>query len=372
MQQPALRGAEVFAQQLSRALGTLGHATRTVYLYPAVDSGLSLGPGDVVLGGSPRHPLERLLVQPGVLSRLRAAVLEFGPSVVQLNGGRAVKYGAVLRRIERRRSWVGVYRNIGDPEYWVRGRAKRFAYRAAVFSGVDGIVALSGRAASSFRDVFAVTAPIEVIPTGVSPEDRIPKRERDAVRAALGAPVGAPVVLYVGSLAPEKRLDRLVAAFDAASSAAPEARLWVVGDGPERGALEGRVRALGLDGRTSFVGLTDDVASYYAAADVFALTSDTEGIPGVLLEAAYFGLPVVATDVGLVRECVLDGQSALLAPPNDAAVGDALKRLLRDSGLRNRLGASGRLLVRRRFLMSDIARRYEAFYRRLLSTRGEA
>lgn len=372
MQQPALRGAEVFAKQLSKALRARGHATKTVYLYSATDSGLPLGPGDVVLDASRAHPLERLLVQPGVVSKLKSLLTSFRPNVVQLNGGRAVKYGAALRHVDRRGPWVGIYRNIGDPEHWVRGRAKRFAYRVGVFSGVDGIVALSDGAAASFRNVFGVDAPIEVIPTGMSPEDLVPSLDRSEVRRAADTPMGAPVALYVGSFSPEKRLDRLVDAFARASRDVPDAHLWLVGDGPARPELERRVRDLGLAPRTSFVGSTPDVASYYAAADVFALTSDTEGIPGVLLEAAYFALPVVATDVGLVRECVLDEHSALLARPTDASVGDALTRLLRDPELRSRLGRRGRLLVEERFLMSDIAARYESFYRRVLSRRGRA
>jgi glycosyltransferase involved in cell wall biosynthesis len=86
-----------------------------------------------------------------------------------------------------------------------------------------------------------------------------------------------------------------------------------------------------------------------------------------VLEAAYFRLPVVATDVGLVRECVTDGQSAILVRPDAGELGDALGRLARDAELRRRLGDCGRRLVDARFLMPEIARRYESFYRRVLA-----
>lgn len=367
VQQPALRGAEVFAKQLSAALRARENVTRTVYLYPSTDSRFSIEPEDVVLGASARHPLERIFVQPAVASALRAALERFSPDVVQLNGGRAVKYGAVLRHLRGAGRWVGIYRNIGDPDYWIRGRAKRVLYRAAVFSGVDGIVALSQASSRVFRERFGVRCPLEVIPTAVSPEHQIPSEARASVRLRLGASATSVVVLFVGNLAPEKRVERLLAAFSRVSATMPDARLWLVGEGPERASLERLAADLRVEGRTTFVGTTSDVASYYAAADIFALTSDSEGIPGVLLEAAYAALPVVATDVGLVGECVLDGESALLVRPEVEAVAGAIGRLVEDVGLRQRMGQRGRLLVEDQFLMPDIASRYESFYRRVLA-----
>jgi len=372
VQQPALRGAEVFAKQLSSALRERGHEVRTVYLYASRDSRLRIEDDDVVLGASPRHVLERAFVQPRVVSRLMHLLDQFEPSVVQLNGGRAVKYGAALRHLRRRTNWVAIYRNIGDPEYWVRGLLKRFAYRVGVFSGVDGIVALSERSSEVFQNAFGVDAPIDVIPTAVSPGDLVPSESRARTRKRLETPEAAPVVLFVGNLAPEKRIDRLVSAFSRVHEKVPDARLWLVGEGPERSKVEALVRELGLQRVVSLIGQTTDVASYYAASDLFALTSDSEGIPAVVLEAAYFRLPVVATDVGLVRECVRDGESALLVRPDAAELGDALGRLVRDVDLRRRFGDCGRRLVDERFLISEIARRYEAFYRRVLAeTRGE-
>jgi glycosyltransferase involved in cell wall biosynthesis len=366
VQQPALRGAEVFAKQLSAALRERGHVTRTVYLYSSPESLLPLEPDDIVLDAPPRHPLERVGVNPVVALRLGRVIGGFEPDIVQLNGGRTVKYGAALGHLVRGRTWAIVYRNIGDPNYWVRGPFKRFAYSIGVFGSVDGIISLSEGSSAAFRDKFGVRAPLEVVPNGVSPTSLQPMRDRAPVRLELGTSPTAPVVLYVGNLSPEKRVDRLLAGFSRARAQAPEARLWILGEGQERSSLDRAIERLGLETCVVFVGQTQDVASYYAAADVFALTSDTEGIPGVLLEAAFLGLPIVATDVGLVRECVLDGESALLARPNEVSVGVALGRLLRDEGLRGRLGACGRQFVRERFMMSDIAGRYERFYRRIL------
>jgi glycosyltransferase involved in cell wall biosynthesis len=189
------------------------------------------------------------------------------------------------------------------------------------------------------------------------------------VRERSRTPADALAVLYVGSFAPEKRLDRLLAGFSKAIGAIPSF-LWLVGQGAEQAALQRRAVALGIGDRVRFLGVRRNVASYYAAADVFAMTSDTEGIPGALLEAAYCRLPVVATDVGLVARCVLHGESGFLTACDDSEVGSALERLLADADLRRRFGERGRALVEERFLMSDVAGRYERFYERVLAETG--
>jgi glycosyltransferase involved in cell wall biosynthesis len=359
----------VFASQLSEELVERGHEALTLYIYAVANTKLRIGEHDVVLGANPDHVLERVGVQPSVLFQMARVVREYAPDVIQLNGARTVKYGAALRHLERRAGWVTVYRNIGDPDYWIRGRAKRLAYRAGVFTGLDGIISLSSRASQAFRDVFGVRVPLDVIPTGVSPKYLEPMENRAAVRERLSTPSGARVVLYVGSLAPEKRLDRLVNAFRELANTSPEAHLWLVGEGPEHESVERRVRMLGLVDRVRFIGAAGNVASYYAAADVFSLTSDTEGIPGALLEASYSGLPVVATAVGLVSDCVVDGETGFLTNTNDVSVASALIRVLGDLERCRRMGDRGRELVRERFLMPDVARRYEAFYRRVLHAR---
>lgn len=369
VQQPALRGAEVFASQLSDALAERGHESRTLYLYALSGPQLALRRGDAVLAADSGHPLERLAVQPSVLRQIGRLVRGFRPDVIQLNGARTVKYGAALRHIERGARWVTVYRNIGDPTYWIRGPLKRLAYRHVVFSGVDGIVSLSERASAAFRDVFGVRQPVEVIPTGVSAKALMPREPRSAVRNRLGIPDDAKVVLYVGSLSKEKRPDRLVDAFAMLAGAVPAARLLVVGHGPERSAAGRQAQHLGLEGKVYFAGVTNDVASYYAAADLFALTSDTEGIPGALLEASYSGLPVVATNVGLVSDCVVDGETGFLVEPDAAAFAASMIRAFRDDESRLWLGEQGRRFVTERFLMSSVASRYEGFYERLLRSR---
>jgi glycosyltransferase involved in cell wall biosynthesis len=151
------------------------------------------------------------------------------------------------------------------------------------------------------------------------------------------------LVLAVGRLSKEKRFTDLVAAIAYFQRMRPEfaLRLIILGEGRERGNIERAVRRAGLESRVSLPGHIREVAPYYRAADVLAISSLSEGSPNVLLEAMAAGLPVVATAVGGIPEIVTDEETALLVPPRDhLRLAHAIERLLCDRSLAE--GISGR------------------------------
>ena len=150
---------------------------------------------------------------------------------------------------------------------------------------------------------------------------------------------GQPVVGTVAGLRPEKNLARLLHASAIAARSAPH-RLLIVGDGPERGALQALARDLSLD--AVFAGPIADPAPLYARMDVFALSSDTEQMPLSVLEAMASGLPVAATEVGDVATMVAEANRAFLTRREPEVLAEALATLLSDAGLRARLGAANR------------------------------
>jgi glycosyltransferase involved in cell wall biosynthesis len=145
----------------------------------------------------------------------------------------------------------------------------------------------------------------------------------------------------------------------------------IVGDGPDRPALESEVRRLGLASVVRLTGERNDVAQLLAASDVFVLSSRSEGLPLSILEAMAAGLPVVATNVGGVVELVLEGETGFLVPPGDpqSLVG-ALERLLDDSALRRRLGAAGRIRVEEHFDLVSTRQAHLDLYSALLAAAG--
>jgi len=373
VQMPQRRGAETFAFHLSEALRRAGDDVGTAYLYPAAGPApLPLGRDDVVLANRGPRSLERLGADPILLARLARHVRRVGPDIVQLNGGRSVKYGAFLRLLRADAGAALVYRNIGDPQAWQVGLRRRVLYRHLVLARLDGVAAVSEATRAALAVRYGLSVPTAAIPVAVAPHATEPARPRVAVREAAGAPPDAPVVLWVGHLAPEKRIDLLLSAFARVRARAPGARLWLLGDGPLRRPLERRAGDPDLAGAVRFWGRQADVASLYAAADAFALSSDTEGLPAVLLEAGWHGLPAVATRVGATAECIHEGATGLLVPRDDvAAFADALLQLVEDAGLRRRLGDAARTHVRAHYALDRIAARFRAFYEETLARRAE-
>lgn len=366
VQQPQRRGAEMFAYDLTSRLLRTGHDVSTTYLYPASAAGqLPLRGNDTVAGSNPRHVAERIGVNPTLVRRLGRIVDEFEPDIVQANGARTLKYGAVLHRF---RSFGLVYRSIGDPTVWVTGQAKRAFYRRIVLPRVDGIAAVSGNTLEGLASLYDLDGKVVAqIPRGIDPQRLAPRMGRQEVRDLLQADAGDPVVVFVGSLTDEKRPDRLARVFADVARAVPDARLWVVGDGPGRGALESEFVSAGLTDRIRYVGATDDVGSYIAAADVLLLTSDTEGLPGVVLEAAALGVPAVATDVGGVRDAITQGVSGLLADAVDEQeLAASLARLLTNPAERAQLGEAAEQQFRTTFDIAHVADRYVDLYGEVL------
>ena len=200
-----------------------------------------------------------------------------------------------------------------------------------------------------------------VIPPGVALE-ALP--DRVSARTALGLPVDQPVVLFVGRLTAVKRPDRLIEAMVLVLERRSDVVLAIAGEGELLEETRSRAEPLGESVR--FLGWQRDIAGLYAAADCMVLTSDNEGMPVTLIEAAMAGVPSVTTDVGSAREVVLDGVTGLVVAPDAAAVADGLVRLL-DNDLRHRMGAAARARAEAEFDTRRLITDHESLYERLVA-----
>jgi len=178
------------------------------------------------------------------------------------------------------------------------------------------------------------------VPSGVpTARLRATAPSRPVARARLGVEAQAYLVAGFGRLVPIKGFDLLVEALPRLRAAVPSARLLLVGDGPERAALERRATALGVADRLHVTGVVRDVVTSLAAADVVAAPSRNEGMGRALVEAMALGIPVVGAAVGGIPAVIVDGECGRLVPPEDpAALARALMELGRDEPLRRKLG----------------------------------
>ena len=197
--------------------------------------------------------------------------------------------------------------------------------------------------------------------------------EQDATPTAADAvwmdrlPRGRRLVV-VNRLDPEKNTGVLVDALALVRREIPDAVLVVVGDGPERAALEARAAALGLGGAAVFLGELDRVPALLPMCEIGALVpTSNEGTSNTLLEYMAAGLPVIATDCGGNAELVEDGERGTLLPPHPSPEQVAARwtELLRNPAAGKRWGAAGRAFVLARHAPAAVLDRWEAFYRTL-------
>lgn len=343
------RGAESFAIALSAELKNRGWRSTEVALARGHSDN---GHGVPLLG--PR----RLSVR--TLRRLRRAAQS--ADVVVAHGSTTLPACTIALA----RSGVPfVYVNIGDPLYWAASRARRWRVRR-MLGRADRVAAIShGAEAILMRHFGVLRGKVTTIPNGRRAAE-FPYADapaRFAARSELGLAASAETVVYLGALSREKRVDRAVAAV----SRLPDATLLVVGGGPLRDELESLAAAC-APGRVHFVGQSDTPARMLAAADVLVLPSESEGLPGVLIEAGLTGIPAVVTDVGWVSEIVREGESGFVVPGDRPDL--LADRLALAIEHRDRLGRAARAHCLEEFEMDVVVSAWERLLKETASDAG--
>ncbi|HJS43075.1 MAG TPA: glycosyltransferase family 4 protein [Gemmatimonadales bacterium] len=282
-----------------------------------------------------------------------------------------VLFGWLGRRTTRPRaklvtSWYGVeLRWVQSSLPWLRGFVK-WALRRS-----DAVVAISSYTAGEIARFARV--PVRVIPYTLGFNE-----------ATRPAPVARGLrqefrIVFVGRLVERKGVKHLIEAVRRLP-ADLRPHLTVIGEGPERRALEAQVRAAGLEQRVKISGRVSDEALHaaYAGSDVMVLPSildtrgDTEGLGVVLLEAMSYGVAAVASDIGGITDIIENEKSGLLVPPADPEqLARALERLARDPALAVRLGNAGEQRVRHVFGWPEIMAKWEECYGSLVQTRTD-
>lgn len=213
------------------------------------------------------------------------------------------------------------------------------------------------------------------MPNPVDTEEFSPAsaEQRLALRHRAEIAEEAPVVVYVGRLAPEKELDSLVAAFAAVTRQRPEAHLILVGDGPERESLEARVKECGIASNVRFTGRqsTEEVRDWLRLADAFALVSSNEGFSCSLAEAMSTGLAAVVSNIPANLQLIDGGVHGLHAGVRDEeSIAAALATLLADGARRVEMGDAARRRVIENYSLDIVLDRYEALFREAIGRRA--
>jgi glycosyltransferase involved in cell wall biosynthesis len=203
---------------------------------------------------------------------------------------------------------------------------------------------------------------VHYIPNGIPPKLHPANLIEDLVP---DLPPGTPRIAWTGALRPEKNPLRLLRAF---APLKDQAVLLIVGCGPEEAAVRTEAARLDLGSRVRFLGRRIDARDIIMQCHLLALSSDTEQMPLVVLEAMDAGLPVVSCDVGDVRRMVAPENRPFLTPVDDAALSRALAALVNDAGLRLVIGQANRRRLRAVYALPPMIEAYGALMERLTST----
>lgn len=219
-----------------------------------------------------------------------------------------------------------------------------YSYLVGFYNRCDFVTAPTAIALGLLKQ-HGLRAPARAISNGIDLRQFSPKPRDEALRRQLGLPSDRLLLLYLGRLSEEKRVDVLL---DAMAQLREPAHLAIGGSGPARDDLEAQVATLGIGQRVTFLGRVEDgdLAAVYRLADLFVMPSVAELQSVATLEALAVGLPVVAANIGALPELVLDGQNGLLFAPDDSAdLATSITQLLTDAALRQSMAARARASV---------------------------
>ena len=338
------RGAECAALELCTLLAGRGHVTGIVALAPAATEAVLEIP---TLGGSTLG--WRTLVR--LRKRIRSA------DVVVAHGSRTLPAVSMASLGLSQRL---IYQNIGDPLYWAAKGRRRLRVQL-MLRRMSAVAALTDQAAVVLQQEFGVAPTRLAVLRNMRDSARFcppSPQERASARVTMGVPKEGHVVALSGALSPEKRVELAISTI----AATEDSQLFIAGDGPERDKLVKLANRVAPN-RVRFVGNLHDVRPLLHASDALLLTSESEGVPGVLLEAGLCGLPSVTRAVGYVSDVVSCGETGLIIDSADpAAFAAALEHVLAD---RRRMGAAARARCLSRFDADVVAGEWSALIGRV-------
>ena len=237
-----------------------------------------------------------------------------------------------------------------------------------VLRSFAAVVAVSKEVKARLLAANVLPERVTIIPNGINTSAFLVQNARPAPEAKT-----SHTVALVGRLSYEKGIDLFIQAASRVLSDFPETHFRIIGEGPDRLALEQLIRTFNIAESVSLLGRKDDMPSVYAAVDIIVSSSRQEGLPISLLEAMASGRAILATAVGEVPSLIQDQQTGLLVPPNDiSALVAGMRALLISASLRQQLGAAAKSRVEAEFSARHMTEAYRRIYSGVLHSSSRA
>ena len=239
---------------------------------------------------------------------------------------------------------------------------QRFAFRR-----FDAVVVVSKPQADLLRTSGVSESRLHILHNALAPHPT--PLDRAAARRALGLSGEGLIAGWVGRVSVEKGIDVFI---DALHSIGDRViRAAIIGDGPERASQQARAETI-APGRFQWLGAIPDAARYYAAFDVFVMSSRAEGLPMVLLEAMAARTPIVTTSVGGIPDLLSPSEGMLVPPEDPGALAAAIRATIDDPGTASARAQAAQQRQRAEFDVAPWAARYESLYRHLIAIGARA
>lgn len=308
----------------------------------------------------PVHAIEgRSRYDPALIWRVADVIRRFDIGVVHAHEVKSDVIGVLAARLCGVKMMTTLHGWIGNSSR----QRKLIAIDKRVVRRFDRVIAVSRAIYDEMTQAGMAPTTLRLLHNGIVLDRYRRTGQRGVVDQLAGHPVRGPIISSVGRLSAEKGHLDLVEALALVRARGAFASLVLVGDGPERAALERRVEELGLGGSVVFAGYYDQPARVVEESNLVVLPSHTEGLPNAALEALAMEVPVLATCVGGTPEVIVDGETGRLVPArHPGAMAGALMEFLTDPAPWREMAMRGRTMVETQFDFGLRTRRLEAIY----------
>lgn len=356
IQQPQLRGAEIFACQLSNHLQKIGHEILLVSIFKD-DSKLPFS-GPII---NLQRPLSKRFCDPKGWRKFNKIIENFKPDIIQANASDTLKFTTSSKLMY---SWGQpiIYRIASKMGDYISSSSRYFLNKFYL-SRIDYFISVSEECRADFIDTFHFPQEkVETVEVGVE------EKEIKGIPGDLQEIMGSgPIISHVGGFVHEKNHDGLIRIFNEVLKNNSDAQLLLIGKGILQEKIRDMVLSYNLSENVHFLGYRNDVLEVIHHSDVFVLPSIIEGLPAVLLEAMYSETPVVAYDVGGVSEILTDGITGWLIKKGDEkGFADAIQVILKDKFEPVKRTSEAKKMVEERFKNSKISLRFAEAYQKVL------
>lgn len=343
-----LRGAEMFAAQLSTHLTELGHQVFLISLFH--------GQSDLPFSGekiSLNRPITKRWKDFKGWQELDKLIQKHQPDVIQCNAGDTLKFAVLSKNIYRWKQPI-IARNASMVSLYIKNPITKWINQK-LYQNTTLIISVSENSKKDLNALFPeTTSKTMVIPVGIEIN---PLQEAEWK----GGKAAQRHIIHVGGFSFEKNHGRLLVIFQQFLSLQPDSHLHLLGEGPKKKAIEQLAVEMNLQDKITFYGWVSNPMDYIAKADVLVLPSIIEGLPGVILEAMYCKVPVVAYNVGGISEVIDNLTTGYLVSKNEESIFVAeMQKVLTENN--EALLHNAFHLVNEKYNNVEIAKQFEAVY----------